>query len=131
MEGFAPGTKSYRTNNPGNIGNTDNGGTRGFPTLDTGVKRQYDYTVDVALNKDKNYKLGQRIKKPSIYDKDSRQSYPGIDFTYKGTLDQYLKVYSTGARKYNTYLNLVVSYFAKNGHTITGETTLKEIHDIV
>lgn len=130
MEGFAPGTKSYRTNNPGNIGNTDNGGTRGFPTLDTGVKGQYDYTVGVALNKNKNYKLGERKTAPAIFDGDSGQSYPGIDFVYKGTLDQYLKIYSTGARKYNTYLNLVVSYFAKNGHTITGETTLKEIHDI-
>ena len=130
MEGFAPGTKSYRTNNPGNIGNTDNGGTRGFSSLDTGVKGQYDYTVGVALNKNKNYKLGERRKAPSIYDKDSAQTYPGIDFTYKGTLDQYLKIYSTGARKYDTYLNLVVSYFAKNGHTITGETTLKQIYDI-
>lgn len=130
MEGFAPGTKSYRTNNPGNIGNTDNGGTREFSSLDTGVKGQYDYTVGVALNKNKNYKIGERRKAPSIYDKDSAQTYPGIDFIYKGTLDQYLKIYSTGARKYDTYLNLVVSYFAKNGHTITGETTLKEIHDI-
>ena len=130
MEGFAPGTKSYRTNNPGNIGNTDNGGTNKFTTLEQGVKGQYDYAVKVALNQNKNYKLGERRKAPSIYDKDSAQTYPGIDFTYKGTLDQYLKIYSTGARKYDTYLNLVVSYFAKNGHTITGETTLKQIYDI-
>ena len=130
MEGFAPGSKSYRTNNPGNIGNTDNGGTRGFSSLDTGVKGQYDYTVGVALNKNSNYKLNTHVKRPSVYDKDSAQTYPGIDFTYKGTLDQYLKIYSTGARKYNTYLNIVVSYFAKNGHTITGDTTLKQIHDI-
>jgi len=131
MEGFAPGTKSYRTNNPGNIGNTDNGGTRKFDTLEKGILGQYNYAVDVALNKNKNYKLGARKQAPSIYDKDSKQTYPGIDFKFNGSLDQYLKIYSTGARKYNTYLNLVVGYFAKNGYTITGDTTLKQIHDIV
>jgi len=130
MEGFASGTKSYRTNNPGNIGNTDNGGTNKFDTLEDGIKGQYKYTEGVALNTNKNYKIGERKKAPAIYDKDSAQSYPGIDFVYKGTLDQYLKIYSTGARKYDTYLNLVIKYFAKNGQTITGETTLKEIYDI-
>lgn len=131
MEGFAPGTKSFRTNNPGNIGNTDNGGKRSFGSLEAGIKGQYDYTVGVALNTDKNYKLNERKKAPGIYDKDTQQSYPGIDFIYKGTLDQYLKIYSTGARKYDTYLNLVVNYFAKNGKVITGQTTLKQIYDIV
>jgi hypothetical protein len=130
MEGFTPGTKSYRTNNPGNIGNTDNGGTRNFSTLEDGIKGQYKYTQGVALNQNKNYKIGERKKAPAVYDKDSGQSYPGIDFKYNGTLNQYLQIYSTGARKYDTYLNLVVSYFAKNGHTITGETTLKQIYDI-
>ena len=131
MEGFAPGTKSYRTNNPGNIGNTDNGGTRRFSSLEAGIKGQYDYAVGVALNTNKNYKLNERKKAPAIYDKDTQQNYPGINFVFKGTLDQYLKIYSTGARKYDTYLNLVVNYFAKNGKTITGETTLKQIYDIV
>jgi len=130
MEGFATGTKSYRTNNPGNIGNTDNGGTNKFATLEEAAKGQYKTTEGVALNKNKNYKIGERKKAPAIFDKDSAQGYPGIDFVYKGTLDQYLKIYSTGARKYDTYLNLVVKYFAKNGHTITGETTLKQIYDI-
>ena len=131
MEGFAPGTKSYRTNNPGNIGNTDNGGKRNFSSLEAGIKGQYDYAVGVALNTNKNYKLNERKKAPAIYDKDTQQNYPGIDFVFKGTLDQYLKIYSTGARKYDTYLNLVVNYFAKNGKTITGQTTLKQIYDIV
>ena len=131
MEGFAPNTKAYRTNNPGNIGNTDNGGTRGFSALESGIKGQYNYLVGVALNQNKNYKLGSHKKAPSIYDKDTSQTYPGIDFTYTGTLDQYLKIYSTGARKYPTYLNLVITYFRNAGHTITGQTTLKEIYNIV
>jgi len=130
VEGFAPGTKSYRTNNPGNIGNTDNGGTRGFPTLDAGVLGQYNFTVKVATNKGVNYKLGSRKKAPAIYDNDSKENYPGIDFIYTGTLNQYLQIYSTGARKYDTYLNVVIGYFAKNGITITGDTTLQEIYDI-
>ena len=130
MEGFKPGTKSYRTNNPGNIGNTDNGGVHRFDTLEKGIKGQYDYAVKVALNKNKNYKLNARKQAPAIYDRDSGQNYPGIDFIFNGSLDQYLKIYSTGARKYNTYLNLVVGYFKKNGIAITGSTTLKQIYDI-
>ena len=119
-----------RTNNPGNIGNTDNGGTKKLDTLEQGIKLQYNYAADVALNKKSPYILDSKIVRESIYDKDSKQSYPGINFVYKGTLDQYLKIYSTGARKYDTYINLVIAYFKKNGYTITKDTTLKEIYDI-
>jgi hypothetical protein len=38
-----------------------------------------------------------------------------------------LKIYSVGARKSNTYVNLFISYFAKNGVTITPQTTIAEI----
>jgi hypothetical protein len=131
MEGFFPGAKSYRTKNPGNIGNTDNGGTKKLASLELGVKLQYDYVEKVALNKDPNYPVGKNKTAPGVNDKDSGQSYPSINFKpYKGTLDQYLQIYSTGARKYDTYVNLVIAYFKRNGHTITKDTTLKEIYDI-
>jgi hypothetical protein len=131
MEGFAPGSKSYRTKNPGNIGNTDNGGTKKLDSLEEGVKLQYNYVEKVALNKDKNYPVGKNKSAPGVDDRDSGQSYPSINFKpYTGTLDQYLKIYSTGARKYDTYVNLVIAYFKRNGHIITKDTTLKEIYDI-
>jgi hypothetical protein len=131
MEGFYPKSLSYKSNNPGNIGNTDNGGrAKPFASLEAGILAQYNFTVNVATNKGKNYKLGARKKAPSIYDKDSKQTYPGIDFVYNGSLNQYLQIYSTGARKYDTYLKLVIGVFAQNGITITGDTTLQEIYDI-
>jgi hypothetical protein len=131
MEGFFPGAKSYRTKNPGNIGNTDNGGTKKLDSLELGVKLQYNYVEKVALNKDPNYPVGKNKTAPGVNDRDSGQTYPSINFKpYKGTLDQYLQIYSTGARKYDTYVNLVIAYFKRNGHTITKDTTLKEIYDI-
>jgi hypothetical protein len=131
MEGFFPGAKSYRTKNPGNIGNTDNGGTKKLDSLELGVKLQYNYVEKVALNKDPNYPVGKNKTAPGVNDRDSGQTYPSINFKpYTGTLDQYLQIYSTGARKYDTYVNLVIAYFKRNGHTITKDTTLKEIYDI-
>ena len=48
QEGFSPGTRSYRTNNPGNIGNTDAGGNNVFKTLKDGIQTQLKYIEDVA-----------------------------------------------------------------------------------
>ena len=39
-EGFYPKSRSYRTNNPGNIGNTDAGGNNNFGTLKDGITAQ-------------------------------------------------------------------------------------------
>ena len=40
VEGFYPGSKSYDTKNPGNVGNTDDGKTNAFPTLEAGILAQ-------------------------------------------------------------------------------------------
>ncbi|MDG1333561.1 MAG: hypothetical protein P8P74_14590 [Crocinitomicaceae bacterium] len=40
QEGFREGTRSYRNNNPGNIGNTDSGANKGFDTLADGILAQ-------------------------------------------------------------------------------------------
>lgn len=40
QEGFNPKTKSYKTNNPGNINNTDNGSTKAYLTLAAGIIAQ-------------------------------------------------------------------------------------------
>ena len=40
FEGFFPGSTSYKTNNPGNISNTDEGKRKSFPTLKDGIIAQ-------------------------------------------------------------------------------------------
>lgn len=123
MEGFiAPtkgnpsGSKSYRTKNPGNIGNVNNGDTVSYPTLQEGVTRQYNHITDIVTGKERNYKVGTY--------------YPRVGFTYNGTLDQYLKIYATGARGDNTYLNMFIAVFKKQGLTIDGNTKMSDIYNM-
>ena len=118
FEGFVPGSKSYRTNNPGNIGNTDTGATRSFTTLSSGIQAQYDHAVKVSTGVEVNYKVGQR-------------KVPGSDKVYQGQLSQYLKIYATGPRLNNDYLNFILGFFKKEGISITSETTLTDIYNIV
>ena len=116
MEGFYPGSKSYRTKNPGNIGNIDNGATVTYPTLGEGIQAQYNYVKKIV---DGNHLAYQMNKYNS-----------GAGLTYTGTIDQYLKIYATGARTSDTYVNLVIAAFKQEGITITKQTTLKEIYNI-
>jgi hypothetical protein len=125
------GTVAFRTNNPGNIGNTDAGGKRRFDTLALGIQGQYNHINRVALGQEPNYPLNKRKIAPGATDKATGITYPGIDFIYTGQLQQYLKIYATGPRLDNNYLNYIISYFKKNGVNITPTTTLKEIYDIV
>lgn len=125
QEGFYPGSVSYRTNNPGNIGNVDNGGTRTYATLAQGIQAQNTFASAVSTNNERNYKIGARVTKPAVTY--NGVTYPAIDFVYNGSLDQYLKIYATGARKSNSYVNTFVNYFKKNGVTITSQTTIAQI----
>jgi len=137
MEGFRPGSKSYRTNNPGNVGNTDSGATNGFPTLSAGITAQAAFIQAIAAGKKKYYPLGKQVVlKPDWSEEvdNNKKLYgrpdgwlPGYSFTYVGQLDQLLKIYSTGARFTNVYVNQIVSYFADNGILITPTSTLAEI----
>lgn len=129
MEGYKPYTLAFRTNNPGNIGNTDIGGVRGFESLEKGIEAQYNHIVKIIKGEEKNYKLNTRKTAPGVTDTRG-VTFPGIDFVYTGKLQQYLQIYSTGARKDNTYLNFIIGFFKKNGYTITGDTTLQEIYDL-
>ena len=56
-EGFQKGTRSYRTNNPGNIGNTDSGGDKTLKNLEAGIKLQLDYIKKVAKGEHTSYPL--------------------------------------------------------------------------
>jgi hypothetical protein len=50
--------------------------------------------------------------------------------TYNGYLYQYLRIYATGARTNNNYLNAIIGYFKANGVTITYKTTIADIYNI-
>ena len=146
IEGFfAPsktypnGSRSFRTNNPGNIGNTDNGSNNGFKTLQDGIMAQIEYVNKVAENKHGAYKFGRKIIKPYYSSEiaNNPKTYggkspylPGYDFDFSGQLGGFVKIYSTGARAGNRYLSVIISYFAEHEIIISENTTLKEIINI-
>jgi hypothetical protein len=138
-EGFYKGTRSFKTNNPGNVGNVDSGKNNSFKTLEEGVAAQMEYVLRVANGKHPAYPLGRVKKIPPFYSKEiaaNQKNYgidpylPGYVFTYTGQLDQFVKIYSTGARGGNSYLSMIISYFKNLGIHVTPETTLKEIINI-
>lgn len=137
QEGFSPGTRSYRTNNPGNIGNTDAGGNNVFKTLKSGIETQLKYIEDVAAGKKSAYPVGKNKTIPPYYSPEiakNSKSYqltpylPGYKFTpYTGTLEQFVKIYATGARGGNTYLSTIMSFYKKNGFNVTEKTTIADL----
>ena len=139
-EGFYEGTRSYRTNNPGNIGNTDSGANNSFKTLKEGIIGQLDYLNKVANGEHSAYPVGKNKDIKPYYSPEidkNQESYqltpylPGYKFTpYTGTLEQFVKIYATGARGGNSYLSTIISFFKQNGLTITPTTTLAEIAKI-
>ncbi len=136
FEGYYPGARSYRTNNPGNIGNTESG-SNGFPTLEAGIKKQYEHLTKIANNNNPYYKIGNRVKAGPI--KEAGVTYPGIDIIYNGTLEHYLWTYAAGTRPpkdgisypgYNNYISYIISFFKKEGMTIGPQTTIKQIYSL-
>ena len=140
QEGFKKGTTSYKTNNPGNIGNTDAGGTNKFKTLKAGIEAQLKYVKRVVDGTHRAYPKGKNKKIEPYFSPEiakNAENYqlnpylPGYNFQpYTGTLEQFVKIYSTGARGGNAYLTTIMSFFNKNGHTISPKTTLEEINKI-
>lgn len=135
-EGFKRGTRSYRTNNPGNIGNTDSGANKHNGTLESGIMLQKDYINRIVEGKHPAYPMGKRkLIKPYYSPEIARHSklygmspyVPGYDFTFTGQLDQFVKIYATGARAGNGYLSMIVSYFKKNGIDINAQSKIQDI----
>ena len=134
-EGFRKGSRSYRTNNPGNVGNTDSGANKKLVTLSDGIQLQADHLKKIAEGKSKYYPLGKQITLKPFYSPEIANNpqyglpanLPGYKFVYTGKLDQFIKIYSTGARVTNIYINTIVSYFAQNGITITPADKLIDI----
>jgi len=135
QEGFTKATRSYKNNNPGNIGNTDSGANNKLPTLKAGILLQAKYVNDIIAGKNKNYPMGKPVVIPEFFSNEIAKNpqyglnpnLPGYKFTFTGQLDQFVKIYSTGARATNSYLNIIVSYFKANGLTITPASTLQDI----
>lgn len=64
QEGFYGRTRSRRNNNPGNIGNTDSGANRSFPTLKDGILAQVSYIQRIANGTNSAHKFGSRLIRP-------------------------------------------------------------------
>ncbi len=135
-EGYYKGTKSYRTNNPGNIGNTDTGGTKTFDTLGEGIIAQKDYFLSVANGTHSAYPLGKRKVIAPYWSREianHQDTYkmspyvPGYSFVYTGELQQFVKIYSTGSRAKNTGLSMIISYFRQNGLNIDETSKIQDI----
>lgn len=136
MEGFYKKSRSYRTNNPGNVGNTDTGANKKIATLEAGVKLQAEHIMKIVEGKHKAYPLGKAMTIKPYYSPEIAKNeklygipahLPGYQFTYTGQLDQFIKIYSTGARATNNYIDQIVSYFAENGFEIAPSDTLSHI----
>ena len=134
-EGFRAGTRSYRYHNPGNIGNTDSGANKGFETLEEGILAQKHYMLNIVNGKNSAFPIGKtKVIKPYYSPEIAKNPQyglppylPGYSFTFNGQLDQFVKIYSTGARAGNSYLSTIISYFKQNGLDITPESKLQDI----
>lgn len=135
-EGFYKGTRSHVNNNPGNIGNTDGGTNKKLPTLAAGIRLQAQFIGDIVAGQKPAFPMGKPKLIAPYYSAEiarNQKTYgmepwlPGYRFVFTGQLDQFVKIYSTGARAGNNYINLVMSHLKANGYTITPETTLQEI----
>jgi len=138
-EGFHKGSRSYRTHNPGNIGNTDSGSNKSLTCLKDGILLQRSYVNRICDGLSKTYPMNKRKLIPPFYSKEiaaNQKNYgmspwlPGYDFIFTGQLDQFVKIYSTGARAGNTYLSQIISFFKNHGIEITAQSKIQDIIEI-
>jgi hypothetical protein len=109
-EGFEHGTRAHRHNNPGNIGNTDNGANKSFATLKEGIEFQIKFLRNIANGSNKNYKLNTTVTLKPYYSEEiakNQKTYqldpycPGYKFVYTGQLDQFINLRNwTKTKKY-------------------------------
>jgi len=134
-EGFYPKSRSYENNNPGNIGNTDSGANKKFGTLEDGIKRQIQFINDIITGKEKAFPMNKPKVIEPFYSKEIAKNpqyglpanLPGYRFLFTGQLDQYVKIYATGPRASDNYVNSITSYFEQNGIHITPESKIQDI----
>jgi len=136
-EGYYKGTRSYRTNNPGNIGNTDSGSNNQIKNLQSGIQLQVNYINRIVNGQHPAYPLNKKVTIKPFYSKEianNPKTYAGMspyvagyEFKFTGQLDQFVKIYSTGARQGNGYLSMIISFFKNHGIELTPQSTLQEI----
>lgn len=135
-EGYRKGTRSYRTNNPGNIGNTDSGANKHNGTLESGIMLQKTYILKIVNGEHRAYPMGKRKRIPPYFSPEIAKHtklygmspfVPGYDFIFTGQLDQFVKIYATGARAGNSYLSMIISFFKKNGIDINAQSKIQDI----
>ena len=138
-EGYYRGTRSYRTNNPGNIGNTDSGANVRLASLEIGIQRQIDYFTKIINGSSKTYPMNKKVTIKPYYSAEIAKNIktyqmspylPGYEFIFTGQLDQFIKIYSTGARAGNSYLSEIISFFKNHGIELDSKSTLQEINNI-
>ncbi len=141
-EGFKPGSRSYRTNNPGNIGNTDSGKNREISTLQEGMDLLMDFIKKASEGNTKygkGWSFGEKEISPNWSNEiaNNPQTYkrvngclPGYKGNYQGQLGFFTKRYATFSRVSNGSLGRLITIFELNGKTgLNGNTTLKELLD--
>lgn len=134
-EGFYKGSRSYKTNNPGNIGNTDNGMNRPIENLKEGILAQRNYILKIVNGTHKAYPMNKRVILKPYYSPEIAKNpqyglpanLPGYDFVFTGQLDQFVKIYATGARAGNGYLSMIISAFKHKGIELTGASKIQDI----
>jgi hypothetical protein len=124
-EGFYPAdggkseSKSWRTNNPGNIGNTDDGSTNRKANLTEGVQLQINHLKRVIAGDNNNYP-----KDPTLYEYISRYAPP----CYRPDKANNPNLYTKGTNNPISYTNAVIAYVkGEYGIDITADMKLSEI----
>lgn len=103
-------TDSYSTNNPGNIDNRDSGHRNPYKTLKEGIAEQIKY-LESAARGNKLYPIGKMKAEVPYFSRELGKYTPGFAFIYEGTLEQFVKVYATGPRLDNNYMNNILTFF--------------------
>jgi len=154
-EGARKAARAYTNKNPGNIGNTDKNGANAtntnMGTILNGTLAQAKYIyqaggkktivdgvpTNVFNSKGLNYAFYDKIGKPLKIDNQkggdkTAVCVPGFSFPIlEPTLSQYLMTYATASRTENTYLNFIIGWFKYQGYTITPDTKISEIIQMV
>jgi hypothetical protein len=137
-EGYTLDSVSYKTKNPGNIGNTDSGARNNQNTLKDGMKLLMDYFSGKANGTERGWEFGYK-KIPPFFSKEIQnnpQNYrrpsgylPGYEGKYQGEIGYFVKRYATFARVNNNGISGIATLFKINNYPseINGNTKLSDL----
>lgn len=137
-EGYKPGSASYTTKNPGNIGNTDSGARKTFNTIKEGIDYLLSYYKQRADGTAKGWEFGKKEippyfskeinNNPKNYQRPNGQ-LPGYRGEYNGEIGYFVKRYATFARVNNNGISGLATIFKINGYPsdVNGNTKLSDL----